>query len=791
MWRTISVFSILVFCISTTFAGWNIDVIDYGGEHSNLDIINGQPAISYQGDSNYELKYARYNGIAWEYEVVDNDSICARSTSLAALADGNPAISYWEYMNDDLKYAWYDGAAWQNINLESTGVTGRFTSLAIIGGQPAISFYNSDTKELKYAKFNGSAWAITTIATNVYNQNTSMLALPDGNPAIAYYDNLVLMYAWFNGTIWQTRIVDTDSGAKGQYASMALLPSGLPAISYYDASNKRLKYAALNTSDTWDVEIVDDGFYSLNDFGKYSSLAILPNGNPAISYYDGFNESLRLAIYDSGIWNTMNVDGYYGSEAGMFSSLAVMPDNTLGISYHMGDDYVLKFARTDAPIPSAALGVDYVTTAWTNRTGEDVGVNNSAYTGITYCYGGGETKSNNSGVYSEVSVEAGELPGTYHSIISVSGQTCDYEDCVEYDEVTWDCLEWQQIHEEPGDANGKLEIHIDINPSPAKPIGSASYIYISGALGGDNFGTSEIAYIKVYRNGNLISDGIGSMYIYAAAGDYLDIDAYLSVVSDGDYARQLDFDVQVLDNKMADICGNSFAEEPDGDVDFFDFAALAARWFDENCMGPDFCGGTDLNTDTVVDISDLALLANDWLAGFVNHPFGWEKFYEEKLDTNPGWTTEGLWEWGLPTGGGGENGSPDPTAGYTGDNVYGYDLDDDYEINLPETNLTSTAIDCTGWYNVQLTFWRWLGVESSDYDHAVIQVSSNGTDWTTVWQNSEDETADSEWTKMEIDISAVADNQPTIYLRWIMGSTDDSVIYCGWNIDDVQLYGNP
>ncbi|MCE5341169.1 MAG: hypothetical protein LLF92_08610 [Planctomycetaceae bacterium] len=791
MWRTISLFSILVFCISPVFAAWNIDVIDGGGEHSKLAVINGQPAISYQGDDDGELKYARYNGSSWNIEIVDDNNIWAQSTSPAALANGNPAISYWEYMEDNLKYAWYDGAAWHNEILESTGVTGRYTSLAIIGGQPAISYYNSTTRELKYARFDGSAWQFTTIATNVYNLNTSMLALPDGNPAIAYYDNYTLRYAWFNGTIWQTRLVDSSAAVVGQYASLAILPSGRPAISYYDLAYKRLKYAALNETDAWDIQVVDDGTYSLNDFGKYSSLAILPNGNPAISYYDGYNESLKLAIYDNGTWKTMDVDGYYGSQAGMFSSLAVMPDNTLGISYHMGDNYVLKFAQTDTPMLSALLNIDYVATAWTNRLGEDVGVNESAYINETYCSGGGETKNGNKGVYSNVSLTAAEMPGIYQGVISVSGQICDTEICVEVNEVTWDCDQWQHIYEEPGDANGKLEMHIEINPSPAKPIGSASYVHIAAVLGGTDLGASELAYVKVYRNGTLVSDGIGNMYIRAMAGDYLDIDAYLLVVSDGYYARQLNVDVQVLNEKWADICGDSFAQSPDGDVDFFDFAALAARWLD-TCTGPDFCGGTDLNNDTVVDIFDLAIFAEDWLAGFVHHPFGWSKFYEETLDTNPGWTTEGLWEWGQPTGSGGsEAGVPDPTAGFTGDNVYGYNLDGDYTNSLAETNLTSTAIDCSGWYNVQLTFRRWLGVESNSYDHATVQVSSDGTEWTTVWQNPNDETADSEWKKIEIDISAVADNQPTVYLRWQMGTTDDNSVYCGWNIDDIQLYGNP
>ena len=35
-------------------------------------------------------------------------------------------------------------------------------------------------------------------------------------------------------------------------------------------------------------------------------------------------------------------------------------------------------------------------------------------------------------------------------------------------------------------------------------------------------------------------------------------------------------------------------------------------------------------------------------------------------------------------------------------------------------------------------------------------------------------------------ISAVSDNQPTVYIRWEMGPTDGSWVYSGWNIDDVE-----
>ncbi len=203
-----------------------------------------------------------------------------------------------------------------------------------------------------------------------------------------------------------------------------------------------------------------------------------------------------------------------------------------------------------------------------------------------------------------------------------------------------------------------------------------------------------------------------------------------------------------------------------------------------------WCEGTDLDRSGSVDISDSWFLFEHWLGVVVSEPPEPEIFYELTLDTNPGWTTEGLWAFGQPTGGGGAYGGPDPTAGYTGANVYGYNLAGDYENNLSETHLTSTAIDCSGKFDVHLKFWRWLGVETPTYDHAYVRISNNGTDWTTVWQNT-GEVTDASWVQVNIDISSVADDQSAVYLRWTIGNTDSSWTYCGWNIDDIELWRTP
>jgi len=165
-----------------------------------------------------------------------------------------------------------------------------------------------------------------------------------------------------------------------------------------------------------------------------------------------------------------------------------------------------------------------------------------------------------------------------------------------------------------------------------------------------------------------------------------------------------------------------------------------------------------------------------------------EAIYFASMNSAPsGWTMEGDWAWGAPTGGGSHSG--DPSSGYSGQNVVGYNLNGDYTDELPVRYATTAAIDCTGYEGVTLSFYRWLGVESSQYDHASIEVSNDGSAWTTVWEHTAGAFSESQWSYQEYDISAVADDQSTVYVRWGMGPTDYSVTYPGWNIDDVLISG--
>jgi len=160
------------------------------------------------------------------------------------------------------------------------------------------------------------------------------------------------------------------------------------------------------------------------------------------------------------------------------------------------------------------------------------------------------------------------------------------------------------------------------------------------------------------------------------------------------------------------------------------------------------------------------------------------------LDSDPGWTTEGGWAFGVPLGQ-----VNDPSSGVDGSNVIGYNLAGAYPIDLLSTEyLTTTPIDCTSYAGVKLRFERWLGVENSDWDHAGIDASADGSVWTPIWENPGGAGAnivDAFWTEIEYDLSATADNEPTVRVRWGMGQTDEVVSLAGWNLDRIALVGTP
>ncbi len=199
------------------------------------------------------------------------------------------------------------------------------------------------------------------------------------------------------------------------------------------------------------------------------------------------------------------------------------------------------------------------------------------------------------------------------------------------------------------------------------------------------------------------------------------------------------------------------------------------------------------NQDSAAQDADM------WIAGTAT--FGGTMgaiYFEDNFSTDLGWTLEAGSEWERAACAGLGGLYPDPTEDVTPDNadnmVLGYDLTGlgsnpgDYETSQPEYSATSPIIDCgTATGNVNLAFWRMLGVESSSWDHASIDVW-DGASWQTIWDHTGGSLIETDWSYQTYDVTEYAAGNSDFQVRFIMGTTDVVTEYFGWNIDDIMVY---
>ncbi len=224
--------------------------------------------------------------------------------------------------------------------------------------------------------------------------------------------------------------------------------------------------------------------------------------------------------------------------------------------------------------------------------------------------------------------------------------------------------------------------------------------------------------------------------------------------------------------------------DPEG-VDWADIVFMAEHWLQTVALP---CNSPDLTVDARIDNEDFALMARHWGHG------AREIIFEATLDETPGLTTQGQWQFGIPTGlGGAEHGNPDPNAGYTGNNVYGVNLQGDYPIAADGPHyLTAGPLDCRIYRDIKLQFARWLNTDEADYVRATIEFSTDGTRWAPVWEHEDTEAdlADDAWQVVVYSLGAMADQRQSLYIRWGYEVKDNEAWpMSGWNIDDIKLSG--
>jgi fibronectin type 3 domain-containing protein len=159
-------------------------------------------------------------------------------------------------------------------------------------------------------------------------------------------------------------------------------------------------------------------------------------------------------------------------------------------------------------------------------------------------------------------------------------------------------------------------------------------------------------------------------------------------------------------------------------------------------------------------------------------------FFRDDFESSTGWTLGGEWQIAAPQGKG--SGTPDPSTAYAGSKVLGHDLTGlgtypgDYEPNKTEDAI-SPVINASAHSHVQLKFRRWLNVGGGAY--SLIDVKKNGV-WNNVFITSLLGNTESAWTLQTVDISAFADGNATLQIRFEQnGGISQNAHRSGWNVD--------
>ncbi len=301
-------------------AGWDVqrvDSIGKVGQYTSIAIdALGYPHISYsKGEWSSVLKYARWNGTTWDTEQVDYEvqRIIGRHSSLALDGSEHPHVAYEDRdlltPTSRLKYARWDGAAWQFDVVEEGGAVGGHASLALDQlDRSHVSYYADGV--LHYALRDGAAWQIETVdqpdsgAVGVGYYGS--LALDSaGNPHISYSERWMdnppmvemrVKYAYGDGSTWHIETVD-GWDAEAYPTAMAVDGYDRPQIGYYYCSWStpvvfELRVACRNEAG-WSIETVDDVRAPMEG---YLSLVVDQADRRHVSYCDVILGDLKYAL---------------------------------------------------------------------------------------------------------------------------------------------------------------------------------------------------------------------------------------------------------------------------------------------------------------------------------------------------------------------------------------------------------------------------------------------------------------------------------------------------------------
>lgn len=227
------------------------------------------------------------------------------------------------------------------------------------------SSFQQDLGDLTHAvRSTDATWSVDAAKHDGHDGWDSTIAIgPDGTVRAAGIDPVQfgseegVEYYELGQDGWEIESIGTGPIAYEFNVALAVRPDGQPALTYYDTATSELRYAT-RTGDTWSIETVDaDG-----DVGRYSSLAFDTAGTPHVAYYELQTNSggaIRYATLTADGWTVETIDtldqvrpGFTGARR--IAAVAIDSAGIPQVTY--SDEAGLHYAaRTDAGWDTAQI----------------------------------------------------------------------------------------------------------------------------------------------------------------------------------------------------------------------------------------------------------------------------------------------------------------------------------------------------------------------------------------------------------------------------------------------------
>lgn len=333
---------------------WQLEVVDGAsadvGQFASLAFAkDGQPAISYFDTTNGDLKFAKFNGTTWEISVIASDGLVGRNCDLAFSPSGEAFVVY-EGFNFTLMVAHRTGSEPWVLDLVGGAGVAKEPSVAFLpDGRPVIAFIENGTGLAVASLIEGEVWDVARVTPPAPPAGPVIcVSKARGQVLVGYRggSNLQLATRPMGGGSLSLETWLTDLPTQ-TFFDMTLSPSGQPSVSYLRSAPNEQRFASMGDSLPPALVIKNGAAGGLP--GVSIAYSRLGQACTAYQYRPEFflddDVQLGFAFYNGSAWVHTTVDPADNLVVGRYASLAIGPNGLPAIAYYDETNGNLKFAH--------------------------------------------------------------------------------------------------------------------------------------------------------------------------------------------------------------------------------------------------------------------------------------------------------------------------------------------------------------------------------------------------------------------------------------------------------------